>query len=133
MFYLKIYLSMLICFFAIDLLWLGVLARGFYQKHLEFLLRPSPNWPIAILFYLIYITGILVFVVSPALHSESWRKALLLGAFFGFITYATYDLTNHATVKGWPGIVSVVDMCWGTILCSTVALSGYLAGRWLHP
>ena len=82
MFYLKVYLSMLLCFLAVDLLWLGVMARGFYQKQLEFLLRPSPNWPVAILFYLIYVTGILVFVVSPALQSESWRKALLLGAFF---------------------------------------------------
>ena len=131
MFYVKVYLSMLVCFFAVDLLWLGVAARGFYQKQLGFLLRPSPNWTVAILFYLIYITGILVFVVSPALQAESWRKALFLGAFFGFVTYATYDLTNQATVKGWPWIVSVVDMCWGTILCSTVAICGYLAGRWL--
>lgn len=131
MFYIKVYLSMLVCFFAVDLLWIGVAARGFYQKQLGFLLRPSPNWTVAICFYLIYITGILVFVVSPALQAESWRKALFLGAFFGFVTYATYDLTNHATVKGWPWIVSLVDMCWGTILCSTVAICGYFAGRWL--
>lgn len=131
MFYLKVYLSMLICFFAVDLLWLGVVARGFYQKQLGFMLSPSPNWTVAIVFYLVYITGILVFVVSPALQAESWRRALLLGAFFGFITYATYDLTNHATVKGWPWIVTVVDLGWGTVLCSTVALSGYLAGKWL--
>jgi uncharacterized membrane protein len=131
MFYIKLYLSTLLCFLAVDLLWLGVIARGFYQEQLEFLLRSSPNWPVAILFYMIYITGILVFVVSPALQAESWRKALLLGAFFGFVTYATYDLTNHATVNGWPWIVSVVDLCWGTILCSTVATCGYFVGKWL--
>ena len=131
MFYVKVYLSMLLCFFAVDLIWLGVVARGFYQKQIGFLLRPSPNWTVAILFYLIYLTGILVFVVSPALQAESWRKALFLGAFFGFVTYATYDLTNHATVKGWPWIVSVVDICWGTVLCCTVATCGYLTGKWV--
>jgi len=131
MFHLKVYLSMLVCFFAVDLLWLGVIARGFYQKQLGFLLRSPPDWGIAVVFYVVYITGILVFVVSPALQAESWRKALMLGAFYGFITYATYDLTNQATVKGWPWIISLVDMCWGSILCATVALCGYFAGRWL--
>lgn len=129
MLYVKIYLAMLACFFAVDLIWLGVIARGFYQQHLGYLLRPSPNWPVAIVFYLIYITGILVFVVNPALQAESWRKALLMGAFFGFVTYATYDLTNHATVKDWPWIVSVIDIIWGTVLCTIVAYAGYLAGR----
>lgn len=131
MLYLKAYFAMFLCFFAIDLLWLGVVARGFYQKQLGFLLSPSPNWTVAVLFYLIYLAGILVFVVSPALQAESLKKALLLGAFFGFVTYATYDLTNHATVKGWPWIVSVVDLCWGTVLCTTVATCGYVAGKWL--
>jgi len=79
----------------------------------------------------IYVTGIFVFVVSPALQADSYRKALALGAFFGFVTYSTYDLTNQATVKGWPGILSVVDICWGTVLCSIVALTGYLTGTWL--
>jgi uncharacterized membrane protein len=132
MLYLKVYLAMLICFFAVDLFWLGVVAKGFYQNHLGFLLRPSPNWPVAILFYLIFLLGILVFVVAPSLHSDSWKKVALMGAFFGFVTYATYDLTNHATMKGWPRIVTVVDMSWGTVLCSTVAVSGYFAGKWLQ-
>jgi uncharacterized membrane protein len=127
----QVYVAMFLCFLATDLLWLGVIARSFYQKHLHFLLRPSPNWPVAMLFYLIYVAGIFVFVVSPALQADSYRKALELGAFFGFVTYSTYDLTNHATVKGWPGILSVVDICWGTVLCSTVASAGYLAGMWL--
>jgi uncharacterized membrane protein len=127
----QVYVAMFLCFLATDLLWLGVIARGFYQKQLRFLLRPTTNWPVAILFYVIYVTGIFVFVVSPALQADSYRKALALGAFFGFVTYSTYDLTNQATVKGWPGILSVVDICWGTVLCSIVALTGYLTGTWL--
>lgn len=130
MYYVKIYSVMLICFFAIDLVWLGLVARDFYEKHIGFLLRPSPNWPVAITFYLIYITGILVFVVNPSLQSESWKKAILLGAFYGFVTYATYDLTNHAVVKDWPWIVSVVDIAWGTVLATAVGSAGYAAGRW---
>lgn len=129
--HIKVFLVMFVCFLAVDLVWLGMVARGFYQKQLEFLLRPNPNWPVAILFYLIYVTGIFVFVVNPAVHEASWRKAVVLGAFFGFVTYATYDLTNHATVKGWPWIVSVVDVCWGTVLCTIVGSAGYFAGVWL--
>ena len=124
---------MLFCFFAIDLIWLGIVARGFYQKQLGFLLRPSPNWAIAIIFYLIYIAGIYVFVVSPGIQSQSWKKTVFLGAFFGFVTYATYDLTNHATLKGWPWIVSVVDIIWGVVLCTTVAMAGYLSAKLFSP
>lgn len=130
MLYVKIYAAMLLGFFAIDLLWLGVIARKFYRMHLESWLRPSPNWTIAIIFYLIYIAGILVFVVRPTVQSETWR-VLLLGGFFGFVTYSTYDLTNHATMKGWPWIVSVVDIAWGTVLCTMVALVGHLTAKWL--
>lgn len=131
MLYAKIYLSMLICFLAVDLLWLGVVARGFYQQQLAFLLRPSPNWPIAVLFYLIFLAGILIFVVMPSLQSGSWKSAILMGALFGFVTYATSDLTNHATIKSWPWVVTVVDMCWGTLLCAIVATTGHFAGKWM--
>ena len=131
MFYVKIYISMFVCFLAVDLIWLGIVARAFYQKHLDFLLRPSPNWPIAILFYLIFLAGILIFVVVPSLQSGSLRKVIFMGALFGFVTYATYDLTNHATLKGWPWIVTIVDLCWGTVLCAIVATAGYLTGKWM--
>jgi uncharacterized membrane protein len=130
LFHLKIYAAMLVCFFAIDLVWLGLIASSFYKKQLDFLLRPTPNWPIAIAFYLIFIAGMLVFVVSPSLQVGSWKRAVLLGAFFGLVTYATYDLTNHATVKGWPWIVSVVDRCWGSLLSASVCTVGYFAGKW---
>jgi len=131
MYYLKLYLCMLVAFFAIDMLWLGVIARGFYQKHLGFLLRPDPNWIAAIVFYLMFIGGLLVFVLVPALQTGSVRKVLILGALFGLITYATYDLTNLATVKNWPWIISVVDLVWGAVIATTVSYLGYLAGTWL--
>lgn len=132
MFYLKLYLCALVAFFAIDMVWLVLVARGFYQKHLGFLLRPEPNWTAAIFFYMLFVAGLLVFVVVPGLQAGSAKKVLILGALFGLITYATYDLTNLATVKDWPLIVTVVDMLWGGILATAVSYLGFLAGRWLN-
>ena len=114
------------------MIWLGVVARGFYSRQLESLLRDQPNWWAAIAFYSLFIVGLLVFAVVPGLQSESFRKAVLLGGFFGLITYATYDLTNQATVKGWPWRVTLVDMTWGFVLASSVSAIGYQAGRWLR-
>jgi uncharacterized membrane protein len=83
-------------------------------------------------FYLLFVAGLLVFVVIPAVQEGSLRRALLLGGFFGLVTYATYDLTNHATVRNWPWIVTVVDMTWGTVLATSVSCWGYLVGSWLR-
>jgi uncharacterized membrane protein len=130
-YYLKVYAATLVGFLAIDFLWLAIVARGFYRKHLGFLLADQPNWWAAIAFYLLFVVGLVVFAVAPALQAGSLRRALLLGGFFGLVTYATYDLTNHATVKGWPWIVTVVDLCWGLALSASVSFIGYLAGRWL--
>jgi uncharacterized membrane protein len=131
MYYLKLYLFALGGFLAIDMVWLVVVARGFYRKQLGFLLSDQPNWWAAIAFYLLFVAGLLVFVIVPALDSVSVRKALILGAFFGLVAYATYDLTNMATVKNWPWTVTLVDMAWGAVLATTVSCLGYLAGRWL--
>lgn len=131
-FYLKVYLISLLGFLAIDFVWLAFVARGFYRKHLGFLLADQPNWYAAIAFYLLFVAAMVVFVVAPSLQTASLRKAILLGALFGLVTYATYDLTNHATVKDWPWIVTVIDLCWGTVLAATVSSIGYLAGRWLE-
>ena len=128
----KLYLVTLVAFFAIDMIWLGVVARGFYQKHLGYLMRSSPNWTAAIVFYLLFIAGLVVFVVTPGLQANSIRKVLILGALFGLITYATYDLTNLATVKDWPLIVTVVDMCWGAVLATSVSCIAFYAGKWLR-
>ena len=116
-----VYLITVPIFFIVDLTWLGVIAKGFYQKHLGYLMRPQINWAAAILFYLLFIIGIVFFAVRPALESQSPMRALVYGALFGFFAYATYDLTNLATVKDWPVIVTVVDLVWGTVLCGAVA------------
>lgn len=126
---LKLYLVLLVAFFAIDMLWLGLVARSFYQQYLGFLMAPSPNWFVAILFYLLFIVGILFFVVAPGLESDSFKATLLRAALFGLITYATYDLTNLATLKDWPVLLSVVDMLWGTFLSVSVSAIGFISGK----
>ncbi|MCA9427699.1 MAG: DUF2177 family protein [Candidatus Omnitrophica bacterium] len=131
MYYLKLYLATLLAFVVIDGLWLGVVAKNLYQKHLGEMLRDNPNWLAAILFYLLFIGGLVIFAILPGLQSESAKKPLLLGALFGLMTYATYDLTNLATLKGWPLKVTVVDLIWGTILAGSVSLCGFMAGRWM--
>jgi uncharacterized membrane protein len=118
-------------FFALDLTWLGVVARDFYRAQLGPLLRPDVLWPAALAFYAVYIAGILVFAVQPALQAESLVRAVALGAFFGFVAYATFDLTALALLRGFPGAMVVVDLAWGTVLTGSVAAAGYLLGRWL--
>jgi uncharacterized membrane protein len=126
-----LYLVTLAVFFVIDMIWLGFVAKGFYRKHLGSMLSPKVNWAAALFFYLLFIVGLVVFVIRPALASGEPLKALLLGAFFGLISYATYDLSNLATLKDWPVIVTVVDLVWGTTLGGLVSLAGALLGRWL--
>ncbi len=126
MFWVKLYLATIPVFFAIDMLWLGVLARSFYQTNLRHLLSPEVNWPAAFIFYFIYIAGILLFAVRPGLEAQSLGRACLWGALFGFFTYATYDLTNLATLRDWPLNVVLVDIAWGTVLCTLVAGGSYL-------
>jgi uncharacterized membrane protein len=124
--FLKLYLVAFIIFFAIDLLWLGVVAKNIYQKYIGELLKPDVNWVAAIVFYLLFIAGLVVFVLMPAVDAGSLLKALLLGAFFGFITYATYDLTNLATLKGWPIQITIIDLLWGTFLGASTSTLSYL-------
>jgi uncharacterized membrane protein len=131
-YYFKLYLATLVAFFAIDMVWLGLVAKAFYQKHIGFMLAPQVNWIAAIIFYLLFILGILVFVVLPGLKADSLKSTLLHAALFGLITYATYDLTNHATVKDWPPIVTVVDLIWGTVLSTAVSFASFQAGKWLN-
>jgi uncharacterized membrane protein len=126
LFWIKLYLATVPVFFAIDMLWLGVLARNFYQTNLRHLLSPEVNWPAAFVFYFIYIAGILLFAVRPGLEAQSLGRACLWGALFGFFTYATYDLTNLATLREWPLSVVLVDIAWGTVLCTLVAGGSYL-------
>ncbi|NLS76977.1 MAG: DUF2177 family protein [Chloroflexi bacterium] len=130
-YHLKLYLATLAAFLAIDMVWLGVVARAFYRQHLGYLMAPRANWLAAGLFYLLFIVGILVFVVLPGLEAHSLKATLWRGALFGLVSYATYDLTNLATIKDWPLLVTVVDMVWGAALSAAVSAVGYWAGRCL--
>jgi len=125
LFYLKLYALTVPVFFVIDMLWLGVIAKGFYRRQLNFILSPQVNWAAAVVFYLMYIVGILFFAVRPAVSNNSWAQAAALGALFGFFTYATYDLTNLATIKNWPLVMVVVDILWGVCLCALVSLISF--------
>jgi uncharacterized membrane protein len=124
--FIKLYGIALPVFFAIDMVWLGLVAKNFYAKHIGFLMTPNVNWVAAIIFYLLFIVGAVMFVITPALAQKSWVHALLFGALFGLITYATYDLTNLATLKNWPLIVTVVDLLWGMTLSASVSTITYL-------
>ena len=130
-YYVKLYGLTVPVFFIIDLIWLGVVAKGFYQKNLKYILSPNVNWTAAIIFYLIYIVGILIFAVVPAVTKDSLRYAVVWGALFGFFTYATYDLTNLALLRDWPLNIVFVDILWGVVLCSAVATLSFLVAKWL--
>jgi uncharacterized membrane protein len=119
------YLLTMAVFFVIDLFWLGLIAKSIYRKYLGALMSDTVNWAAAVLFYLLFIAGIFVFVIYPSLEKQSAFRALLFGAFFGLISYATYDLTNYATMKGFPLNIVIIDLIWGTILTSIVSISGY--------
>jgi uncharacterized membrane protein len=121
----KLYAIALPVFFILDMIWLGLLARDFYKNQIGFLMKPDVNWTAAIIFYLLFLAGLVVFVIEPAFAKKEWTRALWTGALFGMITYATYDLTNLATLKDWPVKMVVVDMIWGTVLASGVSLVTY--------
>lgn len=118
-------------FIIVDLLWLGVIAKNIYSKYLGEFLSDSINWTSAIIFYLIFVAGISIFVIYPAVEKESIMRALVFGAIFGVVTYATYDLTNLATLKGWPIQIVVIDIIWGAILSTIVSISGFFIVKYL--
>ncbi len=121
-----------VIFFAIDMLWLGLVAKNFYRDKLGFIFTGDVRWAAAVIFYLIYIAGILYFAIFPALKDGGWQMALLNGALFGLMCYATYDLTNMATIRQWPLVVVVVDIIWGIVLTGTVSVLAYLAAvKWI--
>ncbi len=119
--YIAVYAVSVPVFFAIDMLWLGFVANTFYRSQIGHLMASTVNWPVAFAFYFLFLVGLLIFAILPAIEAGSLMKALLLGALFGFFTYATYDLTNWSTLKDWPALVSLVDMAWGTVLSASVA------------
>ena len=125
------YLLTSLVFFAIDMVWLGLIAKNIYAKYLGQFLSNDVNWLAAIVFYLIYIAGISVFAIYPAVEKNSLVHAVMLGAFFGLVAYATYDLTNYATIKDWPVTIVVIDLIWGTFLTASVATAGFYIIRFI--
>lgn len=126
------YLLTLVVFLMIDLLWLGIIAKNLYQKYLGEFLSDKVNWTAAFIFYFIYVAGISIFAIYPAVQKGSVFNAILMGALFGFFTYATYDLTNLATLKNWPLPIVFIDILWGVILSASVSLSGYYIVKWIN-
>jgi uncharacterized membrane protein len=124
-----LYVATTAVFFGVDIVWLAAIAKDFYRRTLGPLMADPVNWPPAIVFYLLYILGIMVFVSVPAIRAESWTDAVWKGAFLGLIAYATYDLTNFATLKDWPFRVVVVDIVWGMVLTAVVGTASYFIGR----
>jgi len=125
---LKIYFITLIVFFLVDIVWLAVISKKLYAKYLGYIMTDQVNWVAALVFYALFIAGLIFFVINPALVKDSLRYAILAGGFFGLITYATYDLTNLATLKDWPVLITVVDLIWGTFVTATTSgITFYLA------
>lgn len=118
-------------FFILDMLWLGLIAKDLYNKYLIDFLSDKVNWTAAILFYLLFIIGIFYFCILPAIEKDSISKAIIGGAFFGIITYATYDLTNLATLKNWPLPIVFIDIIWGMLLTMLVSISGFFITKWI--
>lgn len=123
--FIKLYLISLPVFLAIDMIWLTLIAKNFYAKYIGYLMAKNANLLAALIFYLIFIAGLVFFVITPALDKKMWTYALLSGLFFGLVTYATYDLTNLATLKDWPLIVTIVDLIWGMFVSAAVSVATY--------
>jgi uncharacterized membrane protein len=129
--FIKLYVLTATVFFAVDFVWLTRVAAAFYREHLGHLLRDDPLVPAALVFYMLFIAGILVFAVMPGLHAQSLTRAAVLGGFLGLVAYATFDLTCLALFAEFPVVVVVVDLVWGTLLTATVSAAGFGIGRWL--
>lgn len=123
--FIKLYMIALPIFIIMDMVWLGLLAKDFYRIQIGALMKSDVNWFAVIAFYLIFIAGLVLFVILPALEKDSWMHALLYGALFGLVCYATYDLTNLAITKDWPVLVTIVDLLWGMIVTSSVSVLTY--------
>lgn len=117
----KVYLITIVVFFLVDIIWLGFISKNIYNKYLGHILAPNINWTAALIFYFLFIGGLVFFVINPAIAKDSLKYAIMAGAFFGLITYSTYDLTNLSTLKDWPINITIIDIVWGTILNSATS------------
>lgn len=121
LYFFKFYITAFITFIVIDFVWLNFIAKAFYQKHIGFLFKTSFEIPTALLLYALLIAGLVIFVLLPLQSEKSLWKVLLYAAFYGLCTYGTYDLTNQATIKNWPLIITIVDIAWGMSICMITA------------
>ena len=127
----KVYCLTLLVFLAVDFLWLGLIAKGLYQRYVGHLFSEQVNWAAAFLFYFLFVLGLMVFVIYPAIKASAMTQALWMGMLFGLVAYATFDLTNLALLRGWPTTITVVDILWGIVLSGIVSTAGYWIARWL--
>ena len=127
------YVAAVLVLAALDAAWLGFVATDFYRVQIGHLMAPAPRLGVAAAFYLLYLGGVLLFAVKPALDAQSAGRALALGAAFGFFAYMTYDLTNLATLRDWPVLVAVVDIAWGMFVSAASAWAAYRAAVWAAP
>lgn len=128
--YVAAYAGTAIVMVALDMLWLGVIAKPLYQQGIGHLMAERPNVGVAVLFYLLYALGVVIFAVSPQHNGSSWAITLAMGALFGLFAYATYDLTNLATLRDWPLRLSLIDIGWGTLVSAAAAAGGKAALDW---
>ncbi len=132
MHFIKIYLVSLAIFFAIDLVWLGLIAKNLYKEQIGHLMAQEIKWSAALIFYFLYLFGLMFFAIWPALKDNNWSQALFYGSLFGLISYATYDLTNLATLTRWPIKIVIYDLIWGCFLSGTVSLlTFWIAKNWV--
>ncbi len=129
--YVIAYVSTAVVFLGLDFLWLGFVARTLYRDWIGALMRDELNMAAAGAFYLVYVIGLVIFAVAPALKTGSWQTALIYGALFGVFAYGTYEMTNFATLKGWPVAMVITDMAWGTALSAVAAVAGFAITRYL--
>ncbi len=127
--FLKMYAVGVVSCFVVDLLWLGVVAKGFYQRQLGHLMRADVQWLPAVLFYLLYVAALVVFVAGPAAQRHSVGRAVVYGAFFGLAAYAAFDLTGLALLKEFPVSAALVDLAWGALLSAAVSATIVLSAR----
>lgn len=128
--YIAAYAATALVMVALDMLWLGVIAKPLYQQGIGHLMADKPNIGVAVAFYLLYAAGVVIFAVSPQHGGSSWATTLAMGALFGFFAYATYDLTNLATLRDWPLRLSFIDIGWGTLVSAAAAAGGKAALDW---
>ena len=121
-----------VVFFIVDMAWLGFIAKDLYKKYLGGFLSDQVNWTAAVVFYLLFVVGVFIFAILPAVEKNSVVSAVTLGALFGFFTYATYDLTNLATLKGWPVTIVFIDIIWGSVLTAIVSTAGFYIVKYVQ-